>query len=89
MAECFWPDVHAEDIEQGAERIRDAAKELTREGKRVEYAGSILVPGDEVVFYLFDSESADDVRTVCERAGIAFERVVDSVPGRAQPTVGP
>jgi hypothetical protein len=89
MAECFWPDVHEEDIEHGAERIRDSASQLSREGKRVDYAGSILVPGDEVVFYLFDSESADDVREVCERAGIAFERVVESVPGSAQPRVEP
>jgi hypothetical protein len=87
MAECFWPDVGEEDIERGAERIRDSVVQLSREGKRVTFAGSILVPDDEVVFYLFDGESADAVREVCERAAIAFERIVESVPGSAQPTV--
>jgi hypothetical protein len=87
MAECFWPDVRAEDIEQGAERIRGSASRLLREGRRVDFLGSILMPGDEVVFYLFESDSADNVREVCEHAGITFERVVESVPRSAQPRI--
>jgi len=81
LAECFWPDVHADEVEQGAERIRRSAAELTRAGSGVALAGTILVPGDDVVFYLFDGDSADVVREVCTRAGVPFERVVESVHG--------
>ncbi len=75
MVECYWPDVTDEKAEAVAERARRAARELAREGKQVTYAGSILVPEDEVVFYLFEGSSADDVREASERADIPFERV--------------
>lgn len=76
LAECFWPDVHADEVERGAERIRQTAAELG-----VSLAGTILVPRDDVVFYLFDGGSADAVREACTRAGVPFERVVESVRG--------
>jgi len=78
LAECFWPDVRADEVEQGAERIR---AELARAETGVALAGTILVPGDDVVFYLFDGDSADVVREACTRAGVPFERVVESVHG--------
>ncbi len=79
IAECFWPEVHEDDVERGAERARQTAAALTRAGKPMVFAGAIFVPEDEVVFYLFDSESADLVREACARAGIRCERVVASV----------
>jgi hypothetical protein len=81
MAECFWPDVREEEVEQGAGRIRRSAAELSRAGAEVELTGIILVPGDEIVFYLFDGDSVEVVREACERAEIPFERVVESVRG--------
>jgi hypothetical protein len=79
IAECFWPDARQELVDQAAERVRRSAAELTSDEKPVDYAGSLFVPGDDVVFYLFESVSADAVREACERAGIPFERVVESV----------
>jgi hypothetical protein len=79
IAECFWPNVGEQEVDDGAERVRRSAAELTAEGHRVSFAGTILVPGDEVVFYLFDGESADDVQAACMRAGIPLERVVESI----------
>jgi hypothetical protein len=52
---------------------------LSSEGISVAFAGSILLPGDEVVFYLFDSVSAEAVRETCTRAAISFERVIESI----------
>jgi hypothetical protein len=82
MAECFWPDVHEEHVEQAAERARRSAEHLSAEGTPVRYTGSILVPEDEVVFYLFDGASEQAVREVCELAKLPFERIVESVHGR-------
>jgi hypothetical protein len=85
LAECFWPGLDRRDIERSAERVRRSAAELTREGTRVELTGSIVVPEDEVVFYLFTGHSADVVREACVRAGIRFERVVESMRTTERP----
>jgi hypothetical protein len=79
IAECFWPNVREEEVEQGAACAQRAAAELTSEGRRVTFAGSILMPEDEVVFYLFDGDSPDDVHEACARAGLPLERVVESI----------
>jgi hypothetical protein len=78
MAECFWPDVREAAVEQAAERIQQIAAEMTSAGIRVELTGTILVPGDEVVFYLF-SGAADAICEVCERVQVPFERVVEAL----------
>ena len=79
IAECFWADVHPEDVELRAERARRSAAELTREGRPVDFAGSIHVWREDVVFFLFDGVSAEAVREACVRAEIPFERIVESV----------
>src|SRR5919199_4481830 len=84
IVECFWPDVHAEQVERAGERAKKSAERLSGEGTAVEYTGSILVPEDEIVFYLFEGPSAEAVREVCRRAEITPERVVGSI--RATPT---
>jgi hypothetical protein len=85
MAECFWPDLREASVDEAAQRIRQSAAELSQAGTAVELTGTILVPGDEVVFYLFDGDSADVVREACERASVAFERVVESVRTTTEP----
>jgi hypothetical protein len=84
MAECFWPDVREAAVQQAAERIRLSTAQLTSAGTVVELTGTILVPGDEVVFYLFTG-SPEAVREACERARIPFERIVESVRSTPQP----
>jgi len=84
IAECFWPDVHPEQVEEAAARARQSAQDLTRAGTPVDFTGSILMPGDDVVFYLFDGVSPEAVREACERASIRFERIVESVQRQAR-----
>jgi hypothetical protein len=79
IVECFWPGVRDEQVRQGAERVRTAAAELTRDGPPISFTGSVIIPRDEVVFYLFEGPSLDAVRTACERAGLPFERIVESL----------
>lgn len=81
LVECFWPDVRPEQVDAAAVRAAARAEELTHEGRRVRFAGSILLSSDEVVFYLFDCESPDDAREVCDRAQIPYERIVASAVG--------
>jgi hypothetical protein len=77
LVECYWPGVGEDALAAPVERAREVATELGRQGRKVDFLGSILVPVDETVFCLFDGAEAD-VRTVCERAGIPFERVLES-----------
>jgi hypothetical protein len=79
IAECFWPDLRDGDVERGRDCVRLVAGELSRNGSTVELTGSIVLPQDEVVFYLFRATSAGLVREACERACVPFERIVESV----------
>ena len=73
VAECFWPDLHRDAVSELAERIRATA------AAGVRLTGTLLLPADEVVFFLFDGDSADAVREACVRASVPFERVLESV----------
>jgi hypothetical protein len=75
VAECFWPGLQRDAVNELAERIRGIAAGLAG----VRLTGTLLLPADEVVFFLFDGDSADAVRDACVRARVPFERVLESV----------
>jgi hypothetical protein len=78
LVECYWPGVSEEKLAVAAQRARQAASELRRDGRELRFLGSILVPADETVFCFFDGVEAD-VRAVSEQAGVPFERVLESL----------
>src|SRR5205823_9679543 len=85
LVECYSPGIERAEVEFAGDRARTASAELREEGRKVEYVGAILVPGDEVVFHVFASESAATVHEASVRASFAYERVVESFPiGRLQ-----
>ena len=75
VAECFWPDVHAADLEALDRRVEAAADELSREHRPVRYLGSILLREDEVVLCQFEG-TVESVREVVERALVPCERIL-------------
>jgi hypothetical protein len=75
VVECYSPAVSREAVQAAGARARTATAELG-----AEYLGALLVPGDEVVFHLFAAGSAEVVREASTRAGVDFERVLESVP---------
>ncbi|MBA3234606.1 MAG: hypothetical protein H0T59_01270 [Chloroflexi bacterium] len=79
LVECYSPGIDRAGVEAEADRARGASAELRDSGVGVDYVGAVLVPQDEVVFHLFRSPDAAIVRDVFARAGLAFERVVESV----------
>lgn len=74
IAECFWSGVSETDLDRLDARVRDA---LGSDGA-VRYRGSMLVPEDEVVFCFFEGPSAVAVRSVAERGGVPFARIIES-----------
>src|SRR5690348_6491912 len=72
VAECLLPGVTPALAEELGERVRT---ELARSRSRVSFIGTLLMPEDEVLLCLFSGPFAE-VRTVSERAGLPFERIL-------------
>ncbi len=77
LVECYWPSVDEEQVAVTAQRARAAIGALRPQGGELRLLGSVLVPSDETVFYLFEGEEAD-VRAVSKQAGAPVERVLES-----------
>ena len=75
LVECYWPGATAAKVAAGAARAQRAANDLAG----VAYVQSILVPEDEIVFYVFNAASTRLVQDASTRASLPFERIVGSV----------
>jgi hypothetical protein len=62
-----------------AEQARVAAEQLTREGVPVRYVRSILIPGDETCFLVFEVPSVQAVSEASRRAALDYDRIVEAV----------
>jgi hypothetical protein len=60
-------------------RAHSAAEEMTREGTRVGFEGSIHVPEDEICFFTFAAPSTRDAALVAQRAGLEPLRVTEAI----------
>ena len=60
-------------------RARSAAEELTREGARVRFAGSIHVPEDEICFFTFEAATSRDAALAAQLADLEPFRVVRAI----------
>jgi hypothetical protein len=78
MVERYLPGVTQQHFEKLRSRIAAAAEELTADGLRVRYLGSTFVPEEESCFCRFESDNAEAVRRVCERARVPFARIVET-----------
>ena len=84
LVECYWPGISSEKVAETEEHLRARVATLRVEGRDVAFLGSILVPVDESLFFLFDGEEAD-VQMVTTLAGVPFGRVLASL--RSGPAV--
>jgi hypothetical protein len=85
LVECYWPDVTEAALIDGAARAEAAAHELRAAGRPVEFLGSLLIPGDEVSFWRFGSESQAGVEEASLRAGLAVNRIMECIELIAMP----
>jgi hypothetical protein len=77
LVEVYTPAVAA--LAEIQERARTAATELSEAGRPARYVRSIVVPGDETCFHLFEAASAEVVLEASRRAGISPQRIVEAV----------
>lgn len=86
LLELYVPRSDADAVEDGAERARRAAEELTAEGTPVRYIRSVFVPEDETCFCLYEAAAIEDVRAAAERAGLPDGRIAEAVTAPTAPT---
>jgi hypothetical protein len=78
LVECYWPGVDKEKIDATLGRARSTTAELRGQGRHLQLVGTMVVPADEAVFWLFDGEEAD-VPAAATHAVVSFERVLESI----------
>ena len=71
VAECYWPDVHEEEVRALDQRITASLDDEVR------YLGSVLIREDEVVLLHFEG-TAEAIRRVAERARVPYERLLEA-----------
>jgi Protein of unknown function (DUF4242) len=77
LVELYEPAPGPGVLAAAANRARDAAEQLTREGTPVTYVRSLLIPGDEICFHLFEATSAEAIGRASRRAELDYERIVE------------
>ena len=79
LVETFLARGAAGERQARERRARSVAEEMTREGTRVGFEGSIHVPEDEICFFVFDAPSSREAALVAEQAALDPIRVVEAV----------
>ena len=79
LVERYWPGVTSELLLEALNRGRHVMEQMNREGTPVRDISCTLIPGEEVVFSVYEGPSADAVRQLNERAGIPVSRIVEAI----------
>jgi len=79
LVERYWPGVTTELLREALDRGRQVMEEMSRGGTRVRDLSCTLVPGEEVVFSVYEGPSAAAIRELNERAGIPVSRVAEAI----------
>jgi hypothetical protein len=79
LVERYWPGVTSELLLEALNKGRQVMQQICAEGTSVRDITSILIPGEEVVFSVYEAPSADAVRQLNARAGIPVSRIVGAI----------
>ena len=79
LVERYWPGVTLEQLLEALERGQRVIEEMNQEGTRIHDISCTLIPGEEVVFSVYNGPSAAAVRRLNERASIPVSRIVDAI----------
>ena len=79
LVERYWPGVTSELLLEALNRGRRVMQDMRVEGTSVRDVTSILIPGEEVVFSVYEGPSAAAVRQLNERANIPVSRIVEAI----------
>jgi hypothetical protein len=84
LLEFYVPRSDDTAVIAASDRARCAAAELRRRGTPVRYLRSIFVSEDETCFFVYEAESADNVRHAARLAGLPSARIVEAIASEAE-----
>jgi hypothetical protein len=79
LIECYWAAEAEGAVRDRASQVADITRDLRDDGRVVALLGTLLIPADEVCFWRFASGSLAEVEETGRRAGLAFDRVMQSI----------
>lgn len=79
LVERYWPGVTSELFFKVLNRGRRTIEQVSEEGTFIRNVTNILIPGEEVVFSVYQGPSAAAVRQLNERVGIPVSRIVEVI----------
>jgi uncharacterized protein DUF4242 len=79
LVERYWPGVTSELLLEALDRGREVMEQMSREGTGVRSISCTLIPGEEVVFSVYEGPSAAAVSQFNERADIPLSRIVEAI----------
>ena len=74
MVECYWPEMTDDQVRAVLKRVAHTESGLAH--PRVRPLGSLLVPSDGLVIFLFDGTSAA-IQDAAKVAEVPFDRIVE------------
>jgi hypothetical protein len=80
LVERYEPDGTATGLAAETERLAEAVLALQAEGVAIELRGCDFLPADDGVFARFLSDSDALVAAAYERAGVPYERILETLP---------
>jgi hypothetical protein len=76
--EVYSPKGGREEFRLSVDRLRRAARSLTREGTPIKYRRSLFLPTDETSFHVVDGSSYEAVLEAARRASIDPARIIEA-----------
>ncbi len=83
LVECYGPGIGEATVAAASDRARAAVEIERAAGAEIEYLGALVMPTDEAVFHAFAADDLERVADASARAGLRYERIVESVSVRA------
>lgn len=79
LVERYWPGVTSELLLEALNRGQQVMEEMGGEGTPIRDISCTLIPGEEVVFSVYEGPSAEAIRQFNERAAIPVSRIVEAI----------
>jgi hypothetical protein len=76
LIEAYVPTNRTVSVGDHDVRLRRAAQEMAAEGTAIRHLDTLLIPEEEICFFVFEACSPEDVAELSRRAEIGYERIV-------------
>ncbi|HEX8024829.1 MAG TPA: hypothetical protein VF484_01360 [Candidatus Limnocylindrales bacterium] len=83
LVECYGPGIGEASVAAAGDRARAAVEIERAGGAEIDYLGALVMPTDEAVFHAFAAPDQARVAEASTRAGLHYERIVESVAVQA------